>query len=267
MSNEDAPQSLGAGDDPPTVIDYPFEGVPLKPAVLVDIARRLFSGQVVKRSDMAVAVEEYHVARGGLPAEGDLLLSTKKALAAAVGRGDVERVGAYGMYRFPDIGTPFDLDGQPEDASTSNLADEDEHVLAVSEWKGSGSELVYAYFFPGYRDLASRMGRDRFPIKIGMSVDSGLERISGQVGTALPEWPVVAIAVRTDDSRRLERILHDVLTYRGASIADAPGSEWFYTNPDEVRSIVEMALQEAKSAEKLPVSQDADATQEDVEPS
>ena len=55
----------------------------------------------------------------------------------------------------------------------------------------------------------------------------------------MPETPVVAVLIRTHDSDVLEKALQNILSYRGQWLAEAAGSEWYLTNPEEISQIFE----------------------------
>ena len=98
---------------------------------------------------------------------------------------------------------------------------------------GEGSSSVYAYYYPKYREN----GEADFPIKIGRSIDYP-ERIKAQT-TGMPEKPEVSVVWRTDQPEAAEKLLHGLLIFLGNHKLDAPGSEWFWTSPDEIRKIIE----------------------------
>jgi hypothetical protein len=98
---------------------------------------------------------------------------------------------------------------------------------------------VYAYCYPAYRELAAQRGELHWPVKIGMSDLDITSRVAAQAATALPEAPELICEFTSDTPRLLERAIHSILALRGRIMDDAPGSEWFMTNPDELREIVE----------------------------
>ena len=67
------------------------------------------------------------------------------------------------------------------------------------------------------------------------------ERLRSQVGTALPEQPVIAAAFACADSALLEKAIHAVLELRGRKIRNSPGNEWFETNLAEIHEIARFA--------------------------
>ncbi|UTT71161.1 GIY-YIG nuclease family protein [Arthrobacter sp. DNA4] len=189
-----------------------------------------------RRSELIAAVQEYHRGNGGVDGKADLTTATKRALSNMARDGAIESTGVPGIWRWlvapdPLAEAPTGLD--PEDDSEELDVAED----AIEEGEGSGS--VYAYYFPGYKKLADLKGDVRWPIKIGMtSLSRASIRITDQQRTVMPEEPVVAYVRRTDTPLKLERLMQAVLFYRGQQIEDAPGTEWFNSNPNEVREIV-----------------------------
>lgn len=178
------------------------------------------AGEAIARTDLITRVLAEHEARGGLPPTGVAVAVAKKALRALADEGRAE-AATHGYWRFLE---PLDP------------ASVDEPVLI-----GEGPESVYVYYFPAYRDQAAYLQRDTWPMKIGMTRGQVAPRIKDQCGTAMPEAPVVGMIYRTANAANAERVLHSTLRERGRHLADAPGSEWFQTSLDEVRSILDFA--------------------------
>ncbi|MFD6391876.1 GIY-YIG nuclease family protein [Nocardia sp. NPDC060259] len=91
---------------------------------------------------------------------------------------------------------------------------------------------------PPTRHWPPSRGDRAWPHKIGMTTVSVAARLADQVGTALPERPVVVLELETDNAALLERAVHAVLELRGRKIETCPGNEWFETNIDEIRAVV-----------------------------
>lgn len=107
---------------------------------------------------------------------------------------------------------------------------------------GEGAGAVYVYYFPAYRDQAAYLGRGVWPMQIGMTAAGEVSlRVRDQVGTAMPERPIVGLIYRTGSAANVERLLHATLEERGRRIGDAPGREWFLTSLSEIREIMEFA--------------------------
>lgn len=70
-----------------------------------------------------------------------------------------------------------------------------------------------------------------------MSNGNAISRIIDQAGTAYPEIPRIALLINCDSARDMETAMHSILKLRGRWMEDAPGSEWFLTNPNEVEML------------------------------
>lgn len=117
-------------------------------------------------------------------------------------------------------------------------------IIIVS---GSGSEYVYGWYLPSYRELARLVGKQHFPIKVGRTTREPHERVNESAGM-LPEKPVIGFLLRVDDSDLWERLFHTKLALLGRSRTVANGGEWFDTNLDELRHIAEQELVEIHGA-------------------
>jgi hypothetical protein len=101
--------------------------------------------------------------------------------------------------------------------------------------EGRGSEAVYGFYLPRYRDSEPE-DFQRFPIKIGSTTGSVSDRLA-RLSTALPERMLLAVLIWTSDAPSMERAIQAVLTYQGRWHAEAGGSEWYNTHPLEVKYI------------------------------
>lgn len=109
---------------------------------------------------------------------------------------------------------------------------------------GIGSEYVYIYTYPSLVEIGSLKQDKNYRIKVGSATGDPIERVYQQFSsskTAIPEQPRILLIIRTLSARHLERWLH-----RRLQKADgATGSEWFYSNPDEVLSLFRQYVAEA----------------------
>jgi len=222
----------------PETTPYKYQGLPLTPNVISELARELLKTRVFRRAELIRVVEQYHSENGGAAAHS-LTSATKKALRNLVDAGLLEPTGAYGYWRW--IMPP----GVDVEANGSSSIDDETEELDLADdtvVEGTGSGSVYVYYFPSYRLLAEYRRDERWPVKVGMTALGDAKiRISDQQGTAMPERPVVAYVRRSNTPLRLERLVHAVLFYRGRQLDDAPGSEWFSASPEEVKSIIDWA--------------------------
>ena len=97
---------------------------------------------------------------------------------------------------------------------------------------GSGNKSVYVYYYPAYKERAELREEDTWPCKVGYTEYANpIHRIYEQPKTAMPEKPEIALVIRTDQQTELEDAIHQLLD--SDHIPDAPGTEWFMTNPSE----------------------------------
>jgi hypothetical protein len=224
---------------------YPYAGVPLAPSTFEALAPRLFGGTVVKRQDVIRAVVEEHRRLGGLPAAPGVVVESqaKRALQRMCKAGVATNAGS-GHYRFvpsendeavePDEAGPEPGEVELGDAGASTFDLPPERVI------GDGPEMVYVYYLPTYRRLAEVEGRDRWACKVGYTRGLVSTRVLGQATTALPEIPVVGLALKGTRCRELEATIHGMLGLNGRRIEGIPGREWFETSPVEVERIYRM---------------------------
>ncbi|RKU31578.1 hypothetical protein C6499_04230 [Candidatus Poribacteria bacterium] len=99
---------------------------------------------------------------------------------------------------------------------------------------GSGDESVYLYYFPTYQWYAESLGSPHWLCNIGRTENEVTARVSQQIGDQCPEIPQIALILRTEDCRTLEKRIHDALKRERRQIANAIGTEWFKTSPSEV---------------------------------
>ena len=128
-----------------------------------------------------------------------------------------------GFYRIP-VASDIDV-AAAEDAAL------DDGESEVSESDGH----IYAFSFPA---LIAQHGA--FPIKIGMTVNDVQQRVFSQCKgsasfdnpTILGQWKVIRVG-------HVESAVHKMLAARGKWRENVPGTEWFNTTVDEIRSIIE----------------------------
>ena len=112
---------------------------------------------------------------------------------------------------------------------------------------GKGSQEVYLYYYRAYRENAVLKkinpvwkvgyGKILWRCKIGETHDQDTKtRVKQQIGVS-PEKPVIALIIKTNNSKRLEKMIKDILKFWNRQVKDAQGTEWFMTSPAEVESI------------------------------
>lgn len=186
---------------------------------------------------MLSRVLKKHAELGGIPSTANPNSQIKKALSTMAEAGEIERLPNHGYWRYLGAGTESEKVSISESIIDVADVDEDE-PYQVENFSGAGRSSVYIYYFPTYR-----RGENPFPMKIGMSTISYQARIASQLGTSNPELPFIYRIHHTDAPVMVERFLHSALTLKGRWMADAPGTEWFMTTPDEIDDLLRAAGQ------------------------
>ena len=207
--------------------DYPHKNKSLTGTIASDLILELFDGQTdVPYKEIKEKVTELHLSRGGLPQTSETTMPVRhglnrlrkqdKAKNTKLGFWSINRAG--GEANIPKADEPI------------------EDTLVI----GEGKSMVYLYYFPTYRSYAELKGKDSYPCKIGRTDGSTEVRINSQVATALPEEPKIGLIIQTDNPVGVEKQIHDILDNAGLRKADAPGQEWFVTNPNQVKRFYEL---------------------------
>lgn len=243
--------------------------VPLMACIAEDIIRELLnSKQLWSRAELVAEVDRIHHTRGGLPGAQSTRAVVKKALNRMRLRGDVV-TPSYSMWARPGEGvkdrdrttttkprTPYSRLwktaplGEKKQASTSTKSSVEQSIetVDVSEKKdhyeeikakkriGEGSECIYVYYMPAYKELAQLKGEFVWPCKIGKAAGFVSDRIKDQgAATAFSESPVLALVINTNRASILERVIHNSLKLSNLKLS-GPGCEWFSTTPEIVEA-------------------------------
>ena len=233
-------------DNEKPAASYRFENARLTPSIISEITYELFAGQVIDIRDLVDVVERHHLNHGGAPSRAqNLLPSRKKALRNLVVQGKAKRL-SHGRYQFFAENTNGTESTAAEklpsrDVADSELLHTNRQTPKAEKILGQGNEIVYLYFFSTEKELADLKGIPSWPIKIGKSA-VGLSRIIEQLGTSHSAPPVIPLVLQTNNSGSLETALHRCLEFADKKINDAPGSEWFRTNVDEVEKLYEQLI-------------------------
>ena len=207
---------------------YQHSGKRLTMKMARELIIEFFKGQTVPKQDIIRKVDQIHRERGGEFSENivhpvtDALNALKrKGLANNPNPGD----GIWAIFGgTPDKG----IDG-------SNGTDEVRQI-------GSGNNSVYVYYYPTYKLFAESQGEEIWPCKIGRSeYQNPIHRILEQTGTGFPEKPEIALVIQTNQPKEVEDAIHSLLDSN--RMPDAPGTEWFITNPSRVEEIYEIISQ------------------------
>lgn len=205
---------------------YQYAGEPFTVRIAEALILENFAGQTIKTEDLKRQVVQLHLDSGG-----------KEHNPAQVRTHPVQRAvrnlktrGLASNDRVPHATWEIYSQSNPE---TIPIEDNFDSTKTV----GSGDATVYLYWFPAYRKLAKLQGESIWRCKIGTTNDDPHMRISSQVGTEMPEYPKIGLIIKTDTPDDIEKRIHEILKATDRHIEDAPGTEWFLTNPDAVEKI------------------------------
>lgn len=208
---------------------YEYVGKPLTPSIAQSLIIELFVGQTVQKQEMIGIVDETHLERGGQ------LSMARHHHPVTMALYNMKRQGQANNPRQGVWFIPPSPQGD-ENTDDENL-DSEETNLEPERTIGSGEGSVYLYYFPAYKRLAELEGEEVWPCKIGKSRYDAISRIRSQTRTALPEFPEVALIIKTDEFRLMESTIQNILKLQGKHKRNAPGQEWFITSPTEVEQV------------------------------
>lgn len=210
---------------------YTFQNLPLTPTVAEQIILELFANKnQVSIREIRNTVGEYHAINGGTDG-GNLISCVKKALNNLKIKNLAVNEIIKGYWSFPN-----NLDTPPENKINQFDQQTNVQISNIVTPKPERGQ-IYVYYFPAYKELSELKQEQFFPCKIGKTVIDHETRIKSQVGTALPERPVIMFSVITDIPTELETMIHRILKHKNRKHSLAAGNEWFLTNEEELRSI------------------------------
>lgn len=208
---------------------YKYYGVSLTPAIFVELMIEFYDGKQFERQQAISKILEHHASKGGLPPKmhGVPLFKAATKILKNKGLKDV----SYGIWRLN-----YEIQ---ETIIEENVTKEKLIKLDIDKEIGEGLSSIYVYYYDIYKVYAEVKGKSSWECKIGRSDGEPIERILTQAKTSYPELPHVALIIKCLDSYQLEKAIHNILKARGKWLENAPGTEWFNTNPQEIESIYE----------------------------
>lgn len=225
--------------------EHRVTGVPLKPKHAQKYLLKLFSGKSngLARREMLDPVLKHHKELGGVEPTTALHYTIKKALSDLKIAELAQNSGGYWWFR-SSLNENFAGESiTPVEVSSVSPTSEETHPSVEPELEyiniGKGKEKVYAYYYPTYRKFAEIKGEEYWPIKIGKTSVDVQTRVSDQGRTSLPEKPFIALIWNVANADRAERFLHGIMKTFSRRDEKALGSEWFLTNPEEIKSVIE----------------------------
>ena len=205
---------------------YDFYGIDLTPTVMKELLIKLFDGKQFKRTDAINKMIEFHKQNGGIVSNKDYVSTFKHATKLLNNNGIVNC--GYGVWR---------LNYEKHEIEIEEVSKTEEIKYCVDETIGVGKFSIYVYYYDIYKRYAVEKKEEYFPCKIGRTDRDPIQRVLGQCGTCYPELPHIALIINCGDSAKLESAINSILKYQNKWIQDAPGSEWFMTNPEEIKKI------------------------------
>ena len=211
--------------------DYKHKNRSLTGKVAEPLILELFDKQTeVPKSVIEEKVTDLHLSQGGLPQTSETSFPIVNGLDRLKDKDQADNPKR-GFWTINSAGIKEGIPDVPV------AVEEKEGTLTV----GEGTSCVYLYYFPTYRSYAQLQGKESFPCKIGRTDASDPSvYINNQAGTSLPEGPVIGLIILTDDPVGREKRMHDILDTARLRKEDAPGSEWFVTNPEQVKGFYEL---------------------------
>ncbi len=203
---------------------YEYEGKPLNIPIGRYIIEKRFWGQTIQINDLKKRVDKYHESRGGLETKARSHHPVVNVLRRLKEKGLADN--------------PPELEHGTWQIGLEKAAIlPDENESDAPKTIGSGDGYVYLYYLPNDKRLAELEDESIFACKVGMTEDHPNRRIWAQTGAGLPDEPIIGLIIKTDVPSDLEQCIHNILKAVGRYKEDAPGTEWFFTNPDEVEEI------------------------------
>ena len=210
---------------------YKYAGVELTPNIFMELLILLFDGKQFKRTTAIEEVLKYHQDNGGILGKKEYI-SVFKHACLKLGNNGLSNIG-YGTWRLNYEVHEVEIVEEKQKETAEYVAD---------TTIGTGNNAVYVYYYDTYKKYAENRGQQIWECKIGRTDKDPLQRVLGQAGTCYPELPHIALVIKCENSLQLELALHSVLKIRNRWIENAPGTEWFYTSPEEVESIYQMII-------------------------
>ena len=173
--------------------------------------------------NIAIALGRYYVVdkNGELPERGSMLKMTHLALNALTKEGRARRCTRH----------------RPIDKHIYEIYPRELRVF------GYGNEAVYCYYDPIEKVDAQSVGKTLYPCNIGQTRREVPLRVKEKTQhwkktDYRPDFPCIALILRTHNARRLESQIHKSLKDAGRHIDAHDGrTDWFETSDDEVLNL------------------------------
>lgn len=209
--------------------EYKYCNISLTPAIFKELLIEFYDGKQFKRKEAIDNIIAYHQNKGGTPPTMEYAALFKAVTKKLNDKGLQNR--RYGVWRL----------NYKVQETIIDINEKKEKLVKIEADKqiGEGISSVYVYYYDIYKRYAESREQTIWECKIGKSDTEPIERVLSQVKTSYPELPHIALIIRCSDSQNLEKAIHHILKVRGRWIEEAPGIEWFNTNPEEIERIYE----------------------------
>lgn len=215
--------------------EYLYKSIKLTPQVIVEIIVYLYrnNNEIHERKQLIDNIVKFHNNNGGVNSDTNIAQSVKKALQSI--SSDYIKNKAYGCWQFfIDDKLSYEKIYKPKtnkniEKKVGNLGKDKLNIK--NGW-------VYFYYFSTYKELSVFKKEKYFPIKIGKSQHEPQFRINDQIGTAMPEKPIIFMEVKTNDCSNLERNIHSFLALSDKKHNKSVGKEWFVSNEEDLISLI-----------------------------
>lgn len=207
---------------------YQYTKIPLTPKIAATIIlEHLKPNLPIERTEIISKISNLHLREGG-KVSNNYTAIIKKALKYLKDNGKIENVSTgYWMIK-QNNNIEQDIDVENE---SSNIEYIPKEIFDI-----------YLYYFHSYKELANIKGQTIWQCKIGKTERNVQERISSQIATGYPEKPHIESIYKAKDSRdchTMEVILHNILKRHNREVKNKGNKEWFLTNLDEVKQIIQ----------------------------
>ena len=211
---------------------YKYAGKSLTPKMARELVMEILEQKPdpIAYQKLREQVDELHLSRGGREYAGKTHHPVRPALT---------RLKREGAVKWLNLGQ-WQISSQPSSTEIESHPDinNDENDSSAPRTIGPGKREVYVYYYPKYQEAAQLKGESAFECKIGNTRDESKRRTHAQTSTTgMPEERKIGLIIKTDEPEKIERCIHGILKAVGRHIEDAPGTEWFRTNSDEVEGI------------------------------
>jgi hypothetical protein len=120
--------------------------------------------------------------------------------------------------------------------------------------------FIYVYHYPDELSnynlikekaphLISEAKLPRYKVGKAKNTVGAESRVKGQIGTSIHQVMQIALVIQIRDESTIEAIIHNTLRWRERKCPDSVGEEWFFTSPEEVRSIIKCIRGNANSGD------------------